>query len=244
MRDIKDYKLHSTKEAKYIPILDYDPSLAASYLTRKDSIKAYELLKEVYEDIREGNIKTPLKSETFNRGDEYCGYARNPLLSDTVLGGAENFRWWAIFTRALEEIIGEETEIQIPYSMSPKETEDDTLWFFNPFYATCFNNRVLRYEGTNNPNGIPINNYRILYIKNRYELADFYGCKFPGWYLLGETTLFEDYNEKTNVRVKITFEGGSLKYYTAGSSDNWQQVKDVPKEMDSVVSAFMFRNLV
>ena len=54
LKDLKEYKLREVKQAQYIPILDRDPIYAAESLTTKDLKKAYNLLKEVYEDIREG----------------------------------------------------------------------------------------------------------------------------------------------------------------------------------------------
>ena len=82
--------------------------------------------------------------------------------------------------------------------------------------------------------------YRVLYIKEGYSLSDFEGG-FPAWYTFSTTTLYEEYNPKTNKRVKIDFKNGEFFYYLAGASDNWVEIVDVPLEMDSVVSALLFR---
>ena len=76
-----------------------------------------------------------------------------------------------------------------------------------------------------------------------YDMSDFIDDAYPAWYLLRETTIFEQYSEKTNTRVRIDFRNGEFMYFIAGASDNWQPILGVPVEMDHVVSALLFRNV-
>ena len=240
-RDIRDYKVYGKKASKYVPVLDYDPTLAAESLTKADIESAYDFLIEVFDDIREGNIKTHLKDKILSLGDEYCGYAKYPLMSDTIMASEENFTWWATFFRTLEKLLdkGVGETFEIPYEMKPENSEGD-VWWFDPFYLS--DKGSLKYCETNTK-GTIINNYRIRYVMEQYQRVDFVGGKFPQWYLLYDTILFEDYNEKTNVRVRVDFRDGEFKYFKAGASDYWQEIEGVPDDMKHVVSAFIFRNI-
>ena len=89
---------------------------------------------------------------------------------------------------------------------------------------------------------LPIINYRIKYIMESYDMSDFLDDAFPSWYILQESTIFEQYSEKTNTRVRVDFKDGEFLYFIAGASDNWQRIEDVPAEMDHVISALIFRS--
>ena len=75
-----------------------------------------------------------------------------------------------------------------------------------------------------------------------YDMSDFIDDAYPAWYLLRETTIFEQYSEKTNTRVRIDFRNGEFMYFIAGASDNWHQISLVPEEMDHIVAALLFRS--
>ena len=75
-----------------------------------------------------------------------------------------------------------------------------------------------------------------------YDMSEFIDDCYPNWYLLKDTTVFEQYSEKTNTRVRIDFRDGEFSYYIAGASDNWQKIECVPIEMDHIISALIFRN--
>ena len=75
-----------------------------------------------------------------------------------------------------------------------------------------------------------------------YDMSEFIDDSFPAWYLIQDTTIFEQYSEKTNTRVRVDFRNGEFSYFIAGASDNWQKIMDVPKEMDHVIGALIFRS--
>ena len=224
MKPLKEYKLTSTKQAAYIPILDEEPSFAAKFLTKKYLKKAYKLLTETFNEI--------------NNNNPY----HLPLYY-TILNSGYNFNWFIDFFREIESILHKEQAF-IDHTKCPAQLEE-ILEVYQPYNISPVSkaNVVLYYSSTNVKNRIPINNYRMKYIGANYDLSEFQDEQYPGWYLLSETTIFEQYNEKTNVRVRIEFNGGRFHYFTAGASDNWQYI-DAPKEMDHVVSALIFRNVL
>lgn len=224
MRPIKEYKLTSSKQAAYIPILDAEPSFAAKFLTKKDLKKAYRLLTETFDEINNNN---PYHLPLYN----------------TILNSGYNFTWFVNFFREIENILRKEP-MYIDLIKCPMQL-DNKLEIYNPYniYIDSEVGCKLYNSRTNIKTQTPINNYRIKYIGAQYDLSEFQDDQYPGWYLLKDTTIFEQYNEKTNKRVRIDFVGGRFYYYTAGASDNWQMI-NAPREIDDVVSALIFRNVL
>lgn len=227
MLNLVHFKIKSSKEAEYPPILDNDPVMAAKSLTKEDLPKAYKILKGAFEQIKSDKI-------------EYT------ILVDSILNSAENFTWFAVFFKEMERILGEEN-FEIPYDDSPEPKEHETLEFQQPF--TVVQNRSgskgysVNYSRKNVKEQDAINNYRILYIIAQYDMAEFQNDEYPRWYLFKNTTVFEQYNVKTNTRVRIDFMNSEFQYYVAGASDNWQPIPEVPLEMDDVVSALLIRRI-
>lgn len=224
MKPIKEYKIKSSLQAAYIPILDAEPSFAAKFLTKEDLKKAYELLKETFEEIKSNK---PYHLPLYN----------------TILNSGYNFTWFVNFFRTIESILRKKP-VHIDLRKCPIQLEEK-LEVYQPYNVALKSkgNFTFRTPKTNVKNQSPINNYRIRYIMAQYDLSEFQDDQFPGWYLLSETTIFEQYNEKTNTRVKIEFRDGRFYYFIAGASDNWQYI-DAPKEMDHIVSALIFRNVL
>ena len=223
MKPLKEYKLISSKQAAYIPILDAEPSFAAKFLTKKDLKRAYKLLTETFREI--------------NNNEPY-----HLPLYETILNSGYNFNWFVNFLREIENILNKKPTY-IDFTKCPIQLEE-VLEVYQPYKSyTPVSDIVLYYSRTNVKDRSPINNYRIKYISANYDLSEFQDDQYPGWYLLSETTIFEQYNEKTNVRVRVEFNGGRFHYFIAGASDNWQYI-DAPKEMDNVVSALIFRNVL
>lgn len=204
------------------PILDRDPVLAAQFLSIEDSKAVYSFLLLVFKAIEEGRLEEYLIMNLFlnNSGDAYV--------------------WLIIFFKELESLM-EAEPIDIPNFQAASDNELD---FPPPFtirestkYHTCRIDPVkIRLKGND-----VINRYRYLYIKKCYDLEDFRDG-YPAWYMLNDTTVFEDYNLKTNRRIRIDFRDGEFLYFVSGASDNWKQIVDVPLEMDYVISALLFRN--
>ena len=224
LKPIKEYNLTSTKQAHYIPILDRDSTFAARALTKKDMEKSYKLLKETFKEIE--------KEEIYHEP-----------LANTILFSRENFTWFAAFFKEIENILEIEEEFYIPFEKCPPVNYLKPPVVYQPFYchkcnkvAVLFNYRHLSKKLH------PINNYRIKYIMENYDMSEFIDDAYPNWYLIKDTTVFEQYSEKTNTRVRVDFRDGEFSYFIAGASDNWQKIERVPLEMDHVVAALLFRS--
>jgi hypothetical protein len=223
LKPIKEYKLSSIKQAHYIPVLDKDPVLAARALTKKDIGKSYKYLMKAFEEIRKDKIYS------------------EPLV-ETILFSKENFLWFTAFLKELENMLGVK-EYEAPFDKAPPYANIRAPIVYSPFHAgnrkediALFNYKTL------SKTLHPINNYRIKYIMENYEMSDFIDDAYPAWYLIKTTTVFEQYSEKTNTRVRVDFREGEFMYFIAGASDNWQRIEDVPAEMDHVVAALLFRS--
>lgn len=222
MKPIKEYIISSTKQAAYIPILDEEPSFAAMFLTKKDLNKAHNLLIETFEEIKSNK-------------------PYHLPLYETILNSHKNFMWFAALFRKIERILNPQKKYRLSYARCPKAVKGEKLEVYQPFKS--HNGKTLSYPKSNVKWQTPINNYRIQYIIANYSLEDFQDEQLPAWYLLKETTIYEEYNEKTNTRIRIDFRDGRLMYFIAGASDNWQLI-DAPQEMDHIVSAFLFKHLI
>lgn len=221
---IRDYDTSGVKHlSNYVPILDRDPEYAAKFLTKADLKKAYKLLLKVYEEIRK---------------DRYD----YKFLHDTIMDSKDNFLWFKTFFETIEGClnISIKKRYRVPVEKMPNN-EGNAPHVFQPFRLSK-NYDCFCYYRTNIKGQNPINNYRIRYVVEDYDIKDFQDEQFPAWYILKNTTIYEQYNEKTNTRVRIDFRDGHFFYFLAGASDNWQMIPDVPVEMDHVVSALLFRH--
>ena len=227
LKKVKEYFISKKRFVVYPPILDRNPEFAAKFLLKRELVTCYRTLKSAFIEISEG------------RKD-------SEVLIDTIMDSKDNFLWYIKFFHKISEII-KKPKMRVNMDKCPLNSG------FAPNVQQPF--RIgwtykkdgkyvleLRYLKDNVKTQDPINNYRMLYIREGYNLDEFQDNTFPAWYLLKNTTIFEQYNQKTNRRVRIDFRNGEFYYFIAGASDNWQLIKDVPKEMDDVVSALIFRN--
>ena len=224
LKSIKEYNLSSATQAKYISVLDRDSVFAARALTKKDIEKSYKLLKETFKEIEEDNIY-------------------HEPLANTLLFSRENFTWFAAFLKELENLLNIRKKFEVPYEKCPSSIMLKPPVVYQPFRALndkgklkLFNYRTLSKKLP------PINNYRIKYIMENYDMSEFIDDAYPAWYLIKDTIVFEQYSEKTNTRVRVDFRNGEFSYFIAGASDNWQRIEGVPLEMDHVVAALLFRS--
>ena len=227
LKPLKEYKLTSASQIKYIPILDRDPVFAARALTKKDIEKSYKLLKETFEEIENDKIY-------------------HEILAETLLFSRENFTWFSSMFKEFENLleVEEEDKYRIPFEKCPNINFLKPPVVYQPFHAGKTRNKkatVSSYKILSKKLH-PINNYRIKYIMENYDMSEFIDDAYPAWYLLKDTTVFEQYSEKTNTRVRIDFRDGEFSYFIAGASDNWQRIDRIPIEMDHVIAALLFRS--
>ena len=227
MKELCEVRAEKIEYLFYPPILDEDPTFAANFLTIKDSEICYEVMSKVFEEFsKEGATKFS-------------------LIQETMCQSKSGFFWFLEFFKELERVLAKEP-ISIDLKNIPSESSENIEFYPPTNYKKPL---FIRKEGLYRPVlkkirirvGNPINKYRALYISNAYEVTAFREG-FPAWYSLRETTVFEKYDEKTNHRVRIDFRDGEFFYFLSGASDNWQQITEVPIEIDYVVMALLFRD--
>ena len=218
-RALMGIEVKSNEQLSYPYILDNDPVRAANYLTMDDSLEAVKLLSYTYNVLK---------------GEEKPKYA---LLERNMKMHAV-FDWFAKFYTELIQSYNLDEYEKVPYELKPKGKINNNLLFFPPLVY-----RTKKIQEVKFPPKIidVVSKYRCLYIKKRVQLSDFKDG-YPSWYVLSNMTLFEEYNIMTNIRVKLDFTEGEFRYYIAGASDNWKEIRDVPLEMDHVISALIFRS--
>ena len=225
---ILNTEVHSMKECKLPIILDKDSVYAANFLTIKDSEEMLELMLTVFKGIKSGECKYKLA--------EAC-----------VMWSFTNFNWFVKYTEELIKLVlGEGEKFDFPMELCPQPVnravkDQHNKVFFCP--PVKYNVRKHRAELVEFRSKVinPIDCYRIQYISQNYYLEDFRGG-YPGWYSLSDVVVYEDYNPRTNNRIRIVHRNGEYSYYITGASDNWKEIVDVPLEMDYVISALLFRN--
>ena len=219
-------EVHSSKECILPIVLDKDPVLAANFLTIKDSSEVLELMLNVFKGIKEGKSTYKIA--------EVC-----------VMYSFSNFNWYVKFTEELIRLVlGENKSFDFPMDKCPpmnmnnKKDKYNKVYFCPPVEYYKKKVRLVKFRVRNID---PIDYYRIRYISSYFYLEDFREG-FPAWYAMSDVVVYEDYNARTNNRIRIVHRNGEYSYFVAGASDNWKEITDVPLEMDYVVSALLFRN--
>lgn len=234
-KSLKEYRTTDPSDLSYIPVLDKNPKLAVQYLTKEDLLASYELLKEVFNEI---------KSKT--RG------IKHKIMVDTLLFSKENFKWYSVFLRHAANLLNLK-EVRIPYDKSPKYSMSShptrkEVWLirahqpFGVYYDGQKKNYFAEELEQNRAECDAITNFRIKYISEQHEVQEFVGKGYPTWYTLEDLTIYEKYCVKTNTRIRVDFKNGKLHYFIAGASDNWKEIKGVPDDMKYVIYALLFRN--
>ena len=218
-RALENIVVKNNEQLSYPYILDRDPIIAAKYLTIEDGKEAVELLSYTYRALK-GKEKS-----------KYVLLERNMQMHAV-------FDWFAKFYTELINYYDMEGYEEVPYDLKPKGQVNHNLLFFPPLIYKA--KKIIEVKF---PSKIvdTVSKYRCLYIKKKVQLSDFKEG-YPSWYTLSNMTLFEDYNIMTNTRVKLDFKEGEFRYFIAGASDNWKEIRDVPLEMDHVISALIFRS--
>ena len=113
---LNTYRFSFSRQARYIPILDKDPVLAARALTIADIKKSYILLREIFEEIRVEKDIYP-----------------TPLIS-TLLFSRENYLWFSAFLKELEKLLNIEEEYEISYEKCPTGNSLKAPIVYQPFH--------------------------------------------------------------------------------------------------------------
>lgn len=226
LKEFRDYRIKTRGGTSYVPILDKDPIYAARFIVKDDLKRCCMVMRGAFKDIVNGTRV-------------------HELLIDTIMDSKDNFLWFVEFYKELVKIRNV-PELDIPMDKCPKN-RGNAPTVFQPFGYTWnkIKGEEIRFFITPKPSNVkgkdPINNYRIQYLLQDYDATDFQDNVYPAWYLLKNTTILEQYNEKTNTRIRLDFRNGGFIYMIAGASDNWEVVPEVPREMDHFISALLFR---
>lgn len=220
LEKFKNIRVDEEVKLFFPPVLDVGPLFSADYLSKEDLEKSYNSLKVIFQAVREGKIGEYVIMDAFLNHDSRC------------------YAWIVTFFKRLEKNLGA-VEIEIPKYDHYKSDQMD----FPPPYNIVKDRKGYRINPIDIKlrNNDVINKHRVEYIKRCYKLEDFQKG-FPTWYSASDTTIFEKYDIRTNKRIRIDYNKGELLYFIAGASDNWQQIIDVPLEIDYVITALLFRN--
>lgn len=221
--DLSKYKkIYADSEIKlyFPPVLDYDATFAAQSLCKEDMRACYNFLKLIFQAIENNTL------------NEYV------IMNDFLSDNSKAFFWIVTFFKEIEKLL----QVEEAYSVPFYDFKDSKKLSFPPPYSfkKCKEGCKIVPIELNLKSDDVVNKYRVMYIKNCYEVTDFIDG-YPSWYVLSDTTIFEEYNVKTNKRIRIDCNKGEFLYFIAGASDNWQQIVDVPLEMDYVVASLLFR---
>lgn len=241
LRNLDEEIIDSPEDGYYPILLSTQAEKAATSLTIEDAVKAHTVLTHIYSSPEEKDYK---------------------LLREAINYSKYNFFWFHTFYIKIAEEFKSKLEIDsvtpqypevkeslfyvvktyLPFFILPYKDKYKiyTEQFIKDYYASSFKvnkNGVL--DVVENVPGIEKIN-RVMYIKEDYEVDDFLNG-YPFWYKL-PTKIFERYSTKLNRRVRICYENNEFRYFIAGASDNWEEIYEVPIEMDIVLHALLFRN--
>ena len=222
LRNNEKYRESKGFNSYYPPILDEKAKYAATFMTKSDTERAFQALMIVFLKIKEG-VQSEYK-----------------ILQNDIMRNHLNYMWFLTFYKSLCTLLKEGEPDKSLVEYAPKFEGKSKLEFQYPY---TIENEKLVYDKYNidekRANDVVVG-YRIKYICEGYSLDDFTDG-YPVWYNFFNTTIYERYSERTNVRVRIDFKDGLLYYFVAGASDNWQQITGVPLEIDEVIKSIIFR---
>ena len=231
LHDVDGYVFNTLEDCYFPKILDNDPEKAALGLTRKD-------LKEALNNIREAFVGIQNEEPKYK------------LLTEAIMYSNENFMWFSIFVDKAEKLLQRVKTVYIPYDKIPKNREK-IVRMFPPFYVLpvkekykAFNDDVGKNLADKISFEVPkissslVDLYRMTYIREEFEVSEF-GGHYPRWYTL-PVVVYQKYNPYLNSRVKICYQNNEFRYYIAGASDNWEEIFDVPLEIDAIISTLLF----
>ena len=229
VRDIEGEVLLKIEDAYFPPIVDNNPEINAVSIPINEQKMAYEAIKNSFEALKKGR-------------------STHKFLEESMLSNEKTFLWYCVFFKELEkQIVGKgdnaDTYI-IPYELVPNNKTQTYLYFQYPIYVGEVNSKyIAHYRKYKNSTfeGDLINRHRAELISQRLEYNEFRDG-FPNWYRFSHV-VFEKYSSKINKRVKLQYSAnGEFTYYICGASDNWEQIYNVPLEIDDVIACILFRD--
>ena len=253
LRDINGEEFDTLEDCYFPPVLDSRATEAAKLLTIEDALKAYNAFREIYLDINKSSYSL-LKEALFYSKENFTWFNTFYI---TVRNKFKKYIKESYVPpikpeKELKHSLKAGAFIYLPFFILPDSkgkyvtyTENFTTKNYEEFYQMRryqpytetgrIEYKLLEKTGTRPP----IEDlYRIIYVRAAHEAQDFLHG-YPSWYQL-PLVVFEKYVENINKRLRICYENEEFRYFIAGASDNWQEIFDVPIEMDDVVFALLF----
>lgn len=224
-KNIEGERIEKIEDAYFPPIIERYPDLNAVSLPIAEQESAYRALKDSFESIKQGK-------------------SSHKYLEECMLSNERTYIWFCTFFRELEKEISEKDKYDIPYNISYTRNDKYWLYFQYPMYVREFNGEYTahykKYKGGKLDQDM-IKKHRAELISKRLEYTDFRNG-FPNWYVI-PNVVFEKYSSKINKRAKLLYNGkGEFEYYISGASDNWEQVYNVPLEIDDIIACILFQD--
>lgn len=199
-------------------ILDMDPIKAAQSLTIQLATNYIKRLKFSFALAHVHHAKKP---PHFSRVIPEVTYSK------------QNYAWYSEFYRALCEMI------------NPENIKVDI--FRDEYVFMC---KEIKFKGekllfdinqTNISNEEIINKNRIAFIEKRYTHNKFVHG-YPSWYLKIDGNIYKKYNRTLKRDFRIEYRDGRYRYYIADYFNQWEEIQDVPLEIDGFIQTILKNN--
>lgn len=210
-------------------ITDADPILSA----RSTPV---EILPNICKGIQEGYERAKL--EGYKRINTITNLSE--LVHSDLTYGRANCLW---YSRYYNEIIniGELAGIELPeVTLNILDVVQGELFFKNPlkihspmydeYYYELYNSNREKYDKTSD-----VYTLSKMFLKDmKPQFSDFVKG-VPTWLINTSNIVMYTYDSVNRRHIKIERDGERFRYYTAIISDNWQEIKRVPQDIDIIV---------
>lgn len=150
---------------------------------------------------------------------------------DAVRYSAENYIWFSEFYEALVSLckrtldnIQEFNESQL-YNCSALKFQHHGLNLFPESKGTLTD---------------LITASRVEYIKEGYS-SMLFPAGVPGWYIDTNKIIYEKYDSTAGKSYRVTQSNKGLKYFTAEYFNQWNEITDVPKDIEELIRHLIYR---
>lgn len=204
----------------------------------KEVIKAFNDISEAYAVV-EGSVETPSNPSS-------------SLIAENMGQCAEIFNWYIQYWNkvakewfnhpqtpppvrefALENASPVSQKLLCNGELPEKELslEGTSEWVDNPIYNEDYNKYTENLQHIGDE--CTVSRIIIAYMQPTFEE---FICGVPNWLSQMVPVVLRAYDSDNRRHIKIVNENGRYRYYTSIISDNFKEIKDVPPEMDKIVS--------
>ena len=211
-------------------ITDKDPILAARAIP-------LELIEPTVLSIKEGYEKAQMYEHRRIRQVTTL----DELVYSDLTYSRKNCEWYQEFYKELLDITKIAGILELPkFQISPLKVKNSQMFLVNPlnihsplldgYYQDLISKNKERYEKILDMYTLS----RVMLIDLKPQFEDFVKGT-PIWLLSISNVLLEAYDQLHRRHIRIIRDKNKLRYMTSVISDNWEEVTDVPSEMDIIV---------